>query len=130
VLWGAGLEAFGGQLPPESCTAADLAAAAKAFLDTIQDLGKAKLGDKTMVDALAPFVDELTAAAQVPGATPAQAWNAAAPAATQAARDTASLVPKVGRARPLAERSLGTPDAGATSMAMIITELGAVLEGH
>jgi D-erythrulose 4-kinase len=35
-----------------------------------------------------------------------------------AARSTADLRPKVGRARPLAERSVGTPDAGATSLAM------------
>jgi dihydroxyacetone kinase len=38
--------------------------------------------------------------------------------ATESARATADLRPKVGRARPLAERSVGTPDAGATSLAM------------
>ena len=44
--------------------------------------------------------------------------RAAADLATEAARATADLRPKVGRARPLAERSVGTPDAGATSPAM------------
>jgi D-erythrulose 4-kinase len=29
------------------------------------------------------------------------------------------LTPKIGRARPLAERSVGTPDAGATSLALM-----------
>ena len=43
---------------------------------------------------------------------------AAADVATDAARATAEMRPKVGRARPLAERSVGTPDAGATSLAM------------
>jgi dihydroxyacetone kinase len=38
--------------------------------------------------------------------------------ATDAARATADLRPKIGRARPLADRSVGTPDAGATSLAM------------
>ena len=47
-----------------------------------------------------------------------QAWRAAADVATDAAKATAELRPKVGRARPLAERSVGTPDAGATSLAM------------
>jgi dihydroxyacetone kinase len=44
---------------------------------------------------------------------------AAAAAATAAATQTASLRPALGRARPLAERSLGHPDAGATSLALI-----------
>jgi len=40
--------------------------------------------------------------------------------AQRSAEETANLVPKVGRARPAAERSLGTPDAGAISMALCI----------
>ena len=41
-------------------------------------------------------------------------------AAQQAAEDTANLLPLMGRARPHAEKSLGTPDAGAVSMALIV----------
>jgi hypothetical protein len=37
------------------------------------------------------------------------------------------LVPKIGRARPLAERSVGTPDPGAISLALIVTAVGNVL---
>ncbi|WP_146009053.1 DAK2 domain-containing protein, partial [Zhihengliuella halotolerans] len=51
------------------------------------------------------------------------AWSAAAAAATAAAEATASLRPALGRARPLAEKSVGTPDAGATSLSLIVTEL-------
>jgi dihydroxyacetone kinase len=40
--------------------------------------------------------------------------------AEQAAEDTAQLLPLMGRARPHAEKSLGTPDAGAVSMALIV----------
>ena len=40
--------------------------------------------------------------------------------AQQAAEDTAELLPLMGRARPHAEKSLGTPDAGAVSLALIV----------
>ena len=51
------------------------------------------------------------------GDTRAAAWSAPRPRPTQAAQATADLAAKVGRARPLAERSIGTPDPGAVSMA-------------
>jgi dihydroxyacetone kinase len=64
-----------------------------------------------------PFVEELER--RVAGGEPwQQAWRVAADVATEAARATAGMRPKVGRARPLANRSVGTPDAGATSLAM------------
>jgi dihydroxyacetone kinase len=72
-----------------------------------------------MLDALLPFVEELER--RVADGEPwQQAWTAAADVATAAARATAEMRPKVGRARPLAERSVGTPDAGATSLAMCV----------
>ena len=122
VLWGAGLEAFGRAMPPEAAVSAiDLLAGAQGFLDTILALGKAHVGDKTMIDALDPFVTKLgDIIAADPTKSAAQAWAEAAPVAAEAAAATAQLVPKIGRARPLAERSVGTPDAGATSMGMII----------
>jgi dihydroxyacetone kinase len=131
VLWGAGLEAFGRALPPDQPPSAeDLLAGANAFLDAIKTLGKAQLGDKTMIDALEPFVKALgqEVAQNGSGSTVAadrwQWWLSAAAVAEQAAQATAELVPKVGRARPLAERSLGTPDAGAVSMALILEAVG------
>jgi dihydroxyacetone kinase len=90
-------------------------------LDTIQALGKAQVGDKTMVDVLVPFVEALALATQdYGGRDPWAPWREAAAVAHRAARDTAELTPRLGRARPLAERSLGHPDAGAVSMALII----------
>ena len=44
-----------------------------------------------------------------------------------AADATKNLRPRVGRARPLAEKSLGTPDAGAISMALCLRVVGEVL---
>jgi dihydroxyacetone kinase len=70
-----------------------------------------------MLDALLPFVEELERRV-ADGERWQQAWASAAETAEGAARATAELRPRVGRARPLAERSVGTPDAGATSLAM------------
>ena len=90
-------------------------------------LGKCEIGDKTMYDALRRFADMLTE--NVADGTPLiRSWRAAAgTAGPRGAEQTAGLIPQLGRARPLAERSIGTPDAGATSMALIVTEVGDVL---
>ncbi|WP_026819034.1 dihydroxyacetone kinase family protein [Arthrobacter castelli] len=121
VLWGAALEAAGGSLTDErdSYAAADYVAAAAAFSGAITDLGGAAVEDKTLVDSLAPFVDTLQAGVD-DGTQFGEAFAAAAAVAHQKAADTADLVPKLGRARPLADKSVGTPDAGATSFAMIV----------
>ena len=118
VLWGAMLSALGARLRdtgrPDSAT---VAAAMRDGYDALIKLGGAAPGDKTMLDALLPFVEELER--RVADGEPwQQAWAASARVATDAAHATAEMRPKVGRARPLAERSVGTPDAGATSLAM------------
>ncbi|MEV3904617.1 D-erythrulose 4-kinase [Mycobacterium sp. NPDC050551] len=118
VLWGALLSAIGGRLGdtgrPDSAT---VAAGLRDGYDALIELGGAAPGDKTMLDALLPFVEELERRT-ADGESWQQAWTSAAETATDAARATAEMRPKVGRARPLAERSVGTPDAGATSLAM------------
>ncbi|OII39550.1 D-erythrulose kinase [Curtobacterium sp. MMLR14_010] len=128
VLWGAALEAFGRSLRDdrETIEAADVVEAAQAFADSIVHLGGASRGDKTMLDALLPFVDALRSEV-ASGRALTDAWQAAAVVAVSEGEATADLKPKVGRARPLAEKSLGTPDAGATSMGMILTRVGDVL---
>jgi dihydroxyacetone kinase len=118
VLWGAMLGAIGARLGdtgrPDS---AAIAAAMRDGYDALVRLGGAAPGDKTMLDALLPFVDEMQH--RVAAGQPWQeAWRAAADVATDAARATADLRPRIGRARPLGDRSVGTPDAGATSLAM------------
>ncbi|MGY1437341.1 dihydroxyacetone kinase family protein [Streptomyces reniochalinae] len=125
ALWGAGLRAFGSALPADRAPeAAELVAGARAALAAVTSLGKAEPGDKTLVDALAPFVTAFAERTDA-GASAAEAFAAAAEAARTAAEATAELRPKLGRARPLAERSLGTPDPGATSLAMVLTEVSA-----
>lgn len=126
VLWGAGLESAGRALDDTAggFDASDLASAVQAFSTAITDLGRAKPGDKTMVDALLPFVDTLDLSLMA-GKDTRHAWSAAAASAEEAAASTATLTPKIGRARPLAAKSVGTPDAGATSFAMIVNALSA-----
>jgi len=121
VLWGellgAAAEHVGDQGAPD---AAATAAAVRAGYDRLGELGGAKPGDKTMLDALGPFCDALETAAAA-GRGLREAWAAAAERAVEAAEATRELTPRVGRARPLAERSVGTPDAGAVSLGMVAT---------
>ncbi|WP_400159910.1 dihydroxyacetone kinase family protein [Arthrobacter sp. BPSS-3] len=124
VLWGAGLRAFGEAVGNTAAPdAAAVASAVTAFADRIVQLGKAEPGDKTMVDALLPFAASFTRAVE-DGADPGRAWQAAAGEAASAAEATADLLPLKGRARPLAGKSLGTADPGATSLAMVFGVMG------
>lgn len=126
ALWGAALRSAGQTLGAKSdgLEPQDVLKAVDSSLTAITSLGKASIGDKTMVDSLSPFVEDLRDGLSS-GLGLGEAWERAATRATQAAKDTASLVPKVGRARPLGEKSVGTPDAGATSMALVLTALAA-----
>jgi D-erythrulose 4-kinase len=120
VLWGAALSAAGRRLGDQGTpTDVDVAGALRAGHDALADLGGARRGDKTMLDALGPFVDAVESAVGC-GIDWRSAWLESVDVAGKAAADTADLRPQVGRARPLAERSLGTPDAGAISMVMCI----------
>ncbi|MCW1820116.1 D-erythrulose kinase [Mycolicibacterium conceptionense] len=130
VLWGAALAAAGRRLGNHGTPGdRDVTAALQAGHDALTSLGGARPGDKTMLDALVPFVTALTSAVEC-GTDWRTAWLAAAEIAEKAAADTAELRPRVGRARPLAERSVGTPDAGAISLAMCIHTVADLIEEH
>ncbi|WP_072342006.1 dihydroxyacetone kinase family protein [Actinomyces urinae] len=118
ALWGALLTAFGRVLGDEAGDA-NLVDATAAGLEAVTRLGGAHVGDKTMVDAFVPAVQVLQEQGD---------WRAATDAARKGAESTKDLVAKVGRARPLGEKSLGTPDAGATSLAMIFEVITEYLE--
>jgi dihydroxyacetone kinase len=123
ALWGTALIATGNALGnKEIYDESDAAAAVSAFVAAITELGKAEPGDKTMVDALVPFADVFTAEIGR-GAPVERALTVAASVAMIAADHTAELNPKKGRARPLAEKSLGHPDPGAVSFGLIVQGL-------
>jgi dihydroxyacetone kinase len=94
---------------------ARLLAAAEAG---IEQRGKAKPGDRTVLDALAPAVEALTGAASE-GLDLEAALQRAAEAARAGAERTAEMEPRAGRARWLGERSRGHPDAGAVLVALV-----------
>jgi dihydroxyacetone kinase len=80
------------------------------------------------VDALVPFADTLDSSL-ASGSDLRLALGAGADAATRAAAATAELRPALGRARPLAEKSLGHADPGATSLALVVSALAKHLSG-
>ena len=86
---------------------------ANAFAE-IDDMSGAKVGDKTMMDALIPAS---AAIAAYDGSDEQALFAAAAEAAAKGAEATRQFVSKFGRAKSYGEKTIGTPDAGATSMA-------------
>lgn len=120
ILWGIFISAIGNALGnTEKVDAEKLYGALELATETLVNKSKAKLGDKTMLDTLLPFIDSLDEELGN-GKNMAEAWKHASEIAQKCADATAALSPKIGRARPLAERSVGTPDPGAISMALII----------
>ncbi|WP_441458841.1 dihydroxyacetone kinase family protein [Burkholderia thailandensis] len=97
-------------------TARDWASAFRSGVDAIGDLGGAKPGDRTMLDALVPAVDAFEHALSA-GGSASDAWAAAVRAAEAGAAKTAGMTPRAGRASYLGERAVGSPDGGAVAVA-------------
>jgi dihydroxyacetone kinase len=126
ALVGAWLIAIGTALPDrdEAVDTAALAQALDQARATLQQLGQAEPGDKTMVDTLAPFCTALNDAA-ARGLGIADAWSAALPAGAAGMLSTIDMVSRRGRASRLGERSRGVQDAGATSIYHVLHAFGA-----
>jgi dihydroxyacetone kinase len=121
AIWGAALTAAGGSLSDDrASTDPEVVAAVQHAAAAVTRLGGAVPGDKTMVDALIPFVDMLQESFQA-GVRLDRAWTAAAAAATEAATATAHLTARLGRARTHGTHSLGHPDPGAVSLALLMS---------
>lgn len=96
----------------------EMAAALQAGLEAIQAQTKARPGDKTMMDALAPAVEAFAEASRAgQGIVPALA--AAARAAKAGSEATRNMIARYGRARLLGEKTLSYEDPGAVSIALI-----------
>jgi phosphoenolpyruvate---glycerone phosphotransferase subunit DhaL len=109
----------------DSTTLADALAAGAAEVGRV---GKAGVGDKTMIDALTPAAEAAAAAARA-GRSPARLLAEAARAARAGAEGTRALVPRAGRARYSAERSTGTLDPGAITAALILEAWARATDG-
>ena len=106
----------------DEITAADLGTMLEAGLNGLYGIVDAKVGDKTLVDTLAPSVDVMKAA----GAEGKDFKEALAEMkkAAEAGRDsTKDMVAKFGRSSRLGERSRGVLDAGATSCCIILSAM-------
>lgn len=104
----------------------DVAAMFEAALQKICQLGGAKPGDKTLVDALEPAVKEFRKAASE-GSTLAEAFERATKAAGEGAKSTENLVAKQGKARYLGAETLGHPDPGAVAIYLIFKAMSVAL---
>jgi dihydroxyacetone kinase len=125
ALWGAALTAAAGEL--DDATAPDedaVLAATQAAGDAVVRLGGAQPGDKTMVDALVPFLQALHTGHGA-GHGLREAWTEAAEAARVAAHGTADLVARLGRAKTHGDHSVGHPDPGAVSFALLMASAAA-----
>ena len=114
-LWNSWLDGLQEEAPEgnEIDTAGIQAIFAKA-LKALSDMSGAKVGDKTMMDALIPASQAIAAYS---GSDEAGLFDAAAQAALQGAEASKQFVSKFGRAKSYGEQTIGTPDAGAASMA-------------
>ena len=103
----------------EDVGSADVVPIARAALQGLMDRGKAKLGDKTMLDALAPAIEAFDKAQQA-GKSLADATDAAVAACELATESTIEMQSKVSRAGWLGERSIGVQDPGATAVLFML----------
>lgn len=92
---------------------ADIAAFWRAYRDGVAERGKAKLGDKTLLDVLDPIAVTLEAQA-ASGADLATALQATSDAAEQALEATKAMSAQHGKAAAFREKTIGLQDAGAT----------------
>jgi dihydroxyacetone kinase-like protein len=109
-------------------TLTELASGLRSGLATVQRYGKADVGHKTMVDAIAPAAEALTARA-ADGTDAVEALDAAAAAATTGALSTRDIVARRGRASYVGEVSRGVLDPGAAAVAIMIQCAAASVAG-
>ncbi|MGL4595242.1 MAG: dihydroxyacetone kinase subunit L [Thermoguttaceae bacterium] len=87
-------------------------------LSNVQKSTRAVVGDKTLMDALIPAIQAMSDRKGT-GDSLKNVFDAAAKAARKGANSTRDMVAKHGRAKNLAQRTIGHDDAGATSTAII-----------
>lgn len=130
AIWGEMLVALGTALGDDAEVDADAVGSGVARMkDAVMSFGKATVGDKTMIDAIVPFADRLNERLES-GDELVPAWTDAANLAAEAAEATANLAAKLGRARAHGDKSLGTPDPGAVSFALITHTVLDILKGN
>lgn len=114
-LWGTYITGMGDAINDnENASVHDILVAG---LESLRDVSTAKVGDKTMMDAIIPATEAAV------GLDGQEALEAAAKAARQGSDNTANMVAKFGRAKNYKEQSLGYRDAGSCSAALFFEAL-------
>ena len=128
-IWGSAFRYAGkAVLGKEEVSLKDIADLFQAANTGVYETGKksfgkgAVVGDKTLVDALKPCADALTAAAKAKKNL-LDALDEGAKAAVDGAESTKTFVATLGRAGTVGEKSIGYPDAGAFGLGVIFTAL-------
>lgn len=113
-LWNTWLDALQEAAPEgDAVDAAQLKAMFAHALEELSDMSGAAVGDKTMMDAFIPACEAVAAC----DGDEAALFEAAARAAQEGAESTKGFASKFGRAKSYGDKTIGTPDAGAVSMA-------------
>jgi dihydroxyacetone kinase phosphoprotein-dependent L subunit len=102
--------------------AAQVVAMLRAAIEGIKTRGKSDVGDKTLLDALVPATDTIEQSIAA-GMDAPSTLRAAAQVARERAEATRSMLAKRGRASYTGERSIGTLDAGAVAIAVMLEAL-------
>jgi phosphoenolpyruvate---glycerone phosphotransferase subunit DhaL len=126
VIFGTFFQGAGKALTGNVFDAGALVAALEGGLRAVEERGKAKLGDKTMIDALAPAA-EAARKALAEGASLETVAAAAARAAEAGVEASKGLVAKVGKAKGLGDRTVGFIDPGALTMSILLDSVAATL---
>lgn len=114
-LWNTWLDGMQENAPDgDEIDTAGLQAIFARALEALNEMSGAQVGDKTMMDALIPASEAIAA---YTGNDEQELFAAAAEAATRGAEASKQFVSKFGRAKSYGTQTIGTPDAGATSMA-------------
>ncbi|WP_141604503.1 dihydroxyacetone kinase subunit DhaK [Terrilactibacillus laevilacticus] len=132
-IWGGAFRAAGKAVGNKSeLNVNDFSNMLQAVVKGIQSIGErsfgrgAVVGDKTLVDALAPCADAWNDSAAA-NEDIKVAFEKGASAAVKGAEKTKDIVARMGRAGTVGKRSIGYPDAGAHALGVIFTELAQTL---
>jgi len=114
-LWNSWLDGMQEGAPEaEEIDVAGVKAMFAAAFEALDDMSGAKVGDKTMMDTVIPASEAI---ASYEGDNVSELFSLAANAAKEGAENSKNFVSKFGRAKTFGTKTIGTPDAGATSMA-------------
>ena len=94
-----------------------------AGVESIQSMGNAQVGDKTILDTLIPAKESFKRSIDE-GLSFKKALEVMIQSAEQGMLSTKDMVAKIGRAARLGERSRGVQDAGATSCYILLKAMG------